>query len=60
MEAKRDSKGSKQLLRELHYNEINIVYARGQCNNSLQSQIPTKRYLERHISRELDLRGKNG
>ena len=50
MAAKRDSKLSKQLLRELTYNGINIVYAHGQFNNSLPSQIPTKKYLERLIS----------
>ena len=55
MAAKRDFKLSKQLLRELPYNIINIVYAHGQFNNSLPSQIPTKEFLERHILRELDV-----
>ena len=54
MAAKRDSKLSKQLLRELPYNGINIVYAHGQLNNSLPAIIPTKKYLERHSLRELD------
>ena len=54
MAEKRDSKLSKQLLRELPYNIIYIVYAHGQFNNSLPSQIPTKKFLERHILRELD------
>ena len=50
MTAKRDSKLFKQLLRELPYNGINIVYAHGQFNNSLPSQIPSKKYLERLTS----------
>ena len=55
MAEKRVSKLSKQLLRELPYNIINIVYAHRQFNNSLPSQIPTKKFLERHILRELDV-----
>ena len=55
MAAKRDSKLSKQLLRELPCNIINIVYAHGQFNNSLPSQNPTKTFLEGHILRELDV-----
>ena len=55
MAAKRDSKFSKQLLRKLPYNIIDIAYAHGQFNNSLPSQIPTKKFLERHILRELDV-----
>ena len=31
-----------------------VVYDHGQFNNSLPSQIPTKKFLERHILRELD------
>ena len=50
MIAKRDSKLCKQLLRELPYNGINIVYAHGQFNNSLPSQTPSKKYLERLTS----------
>ena len=51
MAGKRDCNLSKQSFRELPYNGINIVYAHDQCNNSLPSQIPTKKYLERHILR---------
>ena len=54
MAAKRDSKLSKQLLRELLHNIIYILCAHGQFNNSLPSQIPTKKFLERHILRKLD------
>ena len=50
MIAKRDSKLFKQLLRELPYNGINIVYAHGQFINSLPSQTPSKKYLERLTS----------
>ena len=50
MATKRDSKLTKQLFRELPYNGINIVYAHGQFNNILPSQIPTKRYLQRLTS----------
>ena len=46
---------AKRELRELPYNIIDIVYAHGQFNNSLPSQIPTKKFLERHIPRELDV-----
>lgn len=57
MAAKRDSKLSKQLLRELPYNIINIVHAHGQFNNcSVPLKKPTKKFLERHILRELDFR----
>ena len=51
MAAKRESKLSKQLLRELPYNSINIMHAYGQLNNSLPTIIPTKKYLKRHILR---------
>ena len=50
MIAKRDSKLLKQLFRELPYNGINIVYEHEQFNNSLPSQIPSKKYLERLTS----------
>ena len=51
MAGKRDSKLSKQLLRKLPYNGINIVYAHGELNNSLPTITPTKKYLDRHILR---------
>ena len=50
MTAKRDSKFFQQLFRELLYNGINIAYADGQYNNSLPSQITSKKYLERLTS----------
>ena len=50
MAAKRDSKLTKQLFRELPYNGINIVYTHGQLNIILPLQIPAKRYLERLTS----------
>ena len=50
MTSKRDSKLFKQLLRELPYNGFNIVYAHGQFTNSLPSEIPSKKYLERLTS----------
>ena len=34
---------------------LNIVYDHGQFNNSLPSQIPTKKFLERHILGEVDV-----
>ena len=43
---KKGSKLPKQLLQELPYNGINIVYAHGQFNNSLSLRIPSKRYLQ--------------
>ena len=55
MAAKRHLKLCKQLLRELPYNIFNIVYAPGQFNNSLPSRVPKKKFLERHILRELDV-----
>ena len=54
MTAKRDSKLSRHLLRELPYNIIHIGYVHGQSNNSLPLQIPTKKFLQRHILHELD------
>ena len=56
MTAKRDSKLSRHLLRELPYNIINIGYVHGQFNNSLPVQIPTKTFLQRRIHCELDFR----
>ena len=53
MVAKRSTKLSKQLLRNLHSNGVNNVYARRQFNDSLTLQIPTKKYLDRHILCEL-------
>ena len=50
MTAKRGSKLFQQLFRELLCNGINIVYADGQFNNSLPSQITSKKYLERLTS----------
>lgn len=50
MAGKRDCKLSKQLFRELPYNGINITDAHGQFNNSLPSQIPSKKCLERLTS----------
>lgn len=48
MTAKRGSRLFKQLLRELPYNGISIVYAHGQFDNILPSQIlNSKKYLER-------------
>ena len=54
MTAKRYSKLSRHLLRELPYNIINIGYVHGQFNNSLPVQIPTKKFLQRRIHCELD------
>ena len=50
MTLKRDSKLFKQLLRELPYNGINIVHAHGEFTNTLPSEIPSKKYLERLTS----------
>ena len=43
MTSKRDSKLFKQLLSELPYNGINIVYAHGKFTNTLPSEIPSKK-----------------
>ena len=50
MTAKRDSKLFKQLLGELPYNCTNNIYVHGQFTNSLPSQVPSKKYLERLTS----------
>ena len=47
---------NKVLLRELPYHGINHIQFHGQFNNSLQSSLPTKKYLERLTSiHDLDL-----
>ena len=50
MTSKRDSKLFKQLSSELPYNGINIMYAHGEFTNTLPSEIPSKKYLERLTS----------
>ena len=47
---------NKDLLRELPYHGLNHIQFHGQFNNSLQSSLPTKKYLERLTSvHDLDL-----
>ena len=50
MTSKRESKLFKQLLRVLPYNGINIVYVQGEFTNTLPSEIPSEKYLERLTS----------
>ena len=47
---------TKSLFSELPYNKINIICAHGQFSNSLNSSIPSKRYLEKLTSiHDLDI-----
>ena len=49
-------KSAKLLFQELPYNGVNIIYSHGQFTNSLELQLPTKKYLERLVSiHDLDL-----
>ena len=41
---------NKALLRELPYYSCDIIFSRGQFNNSLNKSLPTKKYLERFPS----------
>ena len=43
-------KSAKLLFQEVSYNGVNIVYAHGRFNNSLELQLPTEKYLERFVS----------